>query len=86
MAAMPALPAVAAAGDEGAALPAAQAEEGSPPSPTADEVAGYAGTLEQAFEAGLLEPPPPVLWNQRHQWRTATATRPASLRLGIGGP
>ena len=85
MAATPALPAIAADGDEGAALPAAHAEEGRPPSPTADEVAGYAGTLEQAFEAGMLEPPPPLEWNQWHQWRTATATRPASLRLGTGG-
>ena len=51
-------------------------------SPTADEVAGYPGTVEEAVENGQLEPPPPLSWQRWQVWRTATGSRPDSLRIG----
>ena len=51
-------------------------------SPTADEVAGYPGTVEEAVENGQLEPPPPLSWQRWQVWRTATGSRPESLRIG----
>ena len=55
------------------------------PTPTADEVVGFGGTLEEAIDMGLYEPPPALMWNRWHLWRTATASRPGSLRIGQAG-
>ena len=50
------------------------------PSPTADEVEGYAGTLVQACNEGLVEQPEPMAWNAWQTWRTRVGLRPASRR------
>ena len=66
------------------ALSVAERGEASP-SPTADEVVGYAGTLESAIDDNsMFEPPPPLIWRRFDAWRIATRSRPASLRVNSG--
>ena len=50
----------------------------SSPSPTADEVEGYGGTLVEAFSEGLMEAPEPMPWNSWEAWRSTVGRKPAS--------
>ena len=54
------------------------------PSPTCDEVVGFSGTLENAIDSSLFEPPPPLTWTRFDAWRIATRSRPMSLRVTSG--
>ena len=51
----------------------------------ADEVAEFGGTVEEAIDAGLFDPPPALTWQRWHIWRSSTGSRPASLRIGTPG-
>ena len=51
-----------------------------------EEVAGYIGTMESAIEDhGLLERPVALTWQRWQIYRTATATRPSTMRVGGRG-
>ena len=56
------------------------AEADDEPSPTADEVEGYGGTLLKACSDGLIETPKPMAWNAWQTWRSRVGLRPASRR------
>ena len=63
---------------------AEEQEAASPPQPVdVEEVAGFAGTMESAIEAGLLvRPRIPLTWHRWQIWRSATESRPAANRVG----
>ena len=43
------------------------------------EVHGYAGTFEEAVELGLIEKPPPLVWNDWLQYRKITESVPSGM-------
>ena len=50
------------------------------PSPTADEVEGYGGTLSEACGEGHIDAPEPMAWNAWQTWRSLVGLRPASRK------
>ena len=49
----------------------------------AREVTNYDGTFEEAMECGLIEVPPPVVWNMWQSYRKLTHSAPTKKADGV---